>query len=473
MKRIIFILLPILAAACTDIVSEPPIHDDSFDHLSYTEKGIMVNILSEKLGGFRKGQPSTRAMDEVSLTPYIEDGDTLLYIAQYNDGWQLYSANTSTHMLLAESAEGKFNMNDPEMPPAMRSYIQGYVENVKYAIKNGIDTVDKSWGYLALTEEDMKQGNLMVSSEGQSKSVTYPEIPEGTWILLESEVISEDFQNSKKLIETEWNQNSPWNYYADEVLDTLKTYVKAPAGCVPVALAQYEYYTHNLNGIPATTADTAIPNDDGHTYRFSGNSSEVWNKMPTFNGIQSCKEVAILIGHIGKQLKADYKYNSTSVEDSKIIPYLKTIYNTVFSKADIDYSYIKSSIDKKYPIIAHASTSLATKSSQKSGAHMFLIDGYSENEKKIRYLYGLKRYPLPAGAIDPYESDQVDEYGNIVSYAYTNEIITTYTERNITMNWGYMPYENSGYFYTYANDWTAGGHVFSQDHWMLTRQDVK
>jgi len=46
-----------------------------------------------------------------SVTPYTDGVDTLLYIINYADGWELVSGDKRTPVLLGHSSEGKFSLN--------------------------------------------------------------------------------------------------------------------------------------------------------------------------------------------------------------------------------------------------------------------------------------------------------------------------------------------------------------------------
>ena len=446
------------------------------EELTGVQRDIMINILSSKFGGYRMGQPKTRAMNSISITPYVESGDTLLYVVQYAEGWEIYSASTSTNMVLFSSEHGHFDLDAPSFPPALKDIMSENTQGIKMAIQEDAAPVHPSWGAVSLVEKDFENGNATVNKNGQARAISYPDIPSGTWVLLESEVLSTDTYTSPKLVVTQWNQKSPWNRYS-KMVNSENGLIRGVAGCVPIAIAQYLYHTNKLNNIPATTISKAVATIDGKDFTFLGNNSSLWDQMATTDGyfVSGLDESAMFIGYIGRQLNATYGENTTSVEEKDIAPFLAEVYGTGFTLDTFGYSYIKLSIDKKYPVVALAATNKTSSGNQQDyGRHAFLIDCYRETESTTKYVYGLIRDPWPEGSDDPYESNDVDEEGNIITWAYTNEIIkTNIINTQISMNWGYSSFYNNIFYSPYYDDWNAGGHAFNLDHQIYRRDDVR
>lgn len=90
MKKILFVFaasaMMMLSACVSDSFDLPKkiVYDSvNTDELTGIQHSIMVNIMTSKFGGYSKDNPKTRNSPEVTLSPYVEDGDTLLLIAQY------------------------------------------------------------------------------------------------------------------------------------------------------------------------------------------------------------------------------------------------------------------------------------------------------------------------------------------------------------------------------------------------------
>lgn len=50
----------------------------------------------------------TRANDGCSIVPYVYEGDTVMYVVNYAEGWELLSNDTSVPMVLAHAQSGSY-----------------------------------------------------------------------------------------------------------------------------------------------------------------------------------------------------------------------------------------------------------------------------------------------------------------------------------------------------------------------------
>ncbi len=87
------------------------------------------------------------------------------------------------------------------------------------------------------------------------------------------------------------------------------------------------------------------------------------------------------------------------------------------------------------------------------------------------YIVGAAMRPIPPGTVDKWISDITDINGNIIEYAYTNEVISESTAiLDISMNWGWDGnYDNT--FYNPTKDWSAGGYDFNLNHRLFVRDN--
>ena len=451
--------------------------------LTGVEHDIAVNILASRFGGYRAGQEQTRAMGEFTLTPYVVDGDTLLYIAQYDKGWEIYSASHAANMVLFSSDEGRFDMEDPSLPEQLRFLI---TENAAAIgeIPEDTDYIDPSWGGIALTDEELSQGNITVLEDGGTRrKIKEGDLPPGHWILIEVEETGSETHTTPKLIKTKWGQSAPWNAYAKWVptytLDGT-VWKQCLAGCSPVAISQYMYFTHFKDGVPEKSVTSAIQTIESTTgnrsdYVFRGEDSKVWDKMAKYSSETGTTESALLIGMTGRKLKSDYGLEGTAtlmVDNG--LPFLKDTYGFQFTRKLITYGLIKESLcEKGYPLLASVFSNKKSDGTNLDAitGHTMIIDQYREITKTFRYVYAWERDPLPPGTVDRWVSDLKDANGNIIKYAYTNEITesTVYSSR-ISMNWGaYGLYDQT--FYSLSGDWNAGEYNYNLEHYVYTRGD--
>lgn len=460
----------LLNACVSDSHDAPEIKDEAVktEVLTGIQHDIMVNILSTKFGGYHKGRPNTRAAAEVSLTPYIEDGDTLLYIAQYADGWEIYSASEKSNMILFSSDHGRFDMNDPSMPAAFREMLTEEIRHISELKADTTKYVHPSWGPSALTDSDLAEGKIVYHGSKNTRSdsdIDYDNMPPGHWVLVETEIVEHIDYTSPKLIATKWGQDSPWNTYS-KLVNSNGTLIQTPSGCVAVALSQYMYYTHFKDGVPATSVTHAIITSDGLDYTFGGSSSTIWDYMAKKSTDSNTNAVALLLGNVGRNINNNYGIGSTGANPSNAKAYLSEVYGVTFTLESFDFEKVVNSIDKGYPMVSRSSSSFS------DSGHCFITDQYSMYHHTVRYLYGWEREPWNfEDGDDPWDNNGVNEDGSIV-WAYTNEIYDTSNIDKISMNWGWNGNYDSIFYYP-DNAWNAGGHTFDMIRQLYVRPDVK
>lgn len=485
MKRIVLFLsgIPLLLAGCQSEESENALLESQrrtdVAELVGVGHDIAVNILASRFGGYRSGQRQTRAMDGFTLTPYVVEGDTLLYVAQYDEGWEIYSASHAANMVLFSSDEGVFDMEDPSMPEQLRFLIKENAAAIG-EIPDDTDYIDPSWGGIALTADELSQGDLTVrEDDGGRRKIQEGDLPPGRWVLLEVEETGSETYISPKLIKTKWGQNAPWNAYAKWVIDTEDNVLKqCLAGCTPVAFSQYMYFTHFKDGIPATAPSKAYPlsyiHGNIYDYSFINFESGVWDKMlQRYYYGRSANEAALLIGNTGRELNSRYGLKRTQTEVlQSVLPYLNKTYGLQFSCEIFSIETLKESIDVKgYPLLADIFSNRKSDGTlSENTGHTLIIDQYKETTNTFRYLYALQRDPLPPGEKDKWLEDEVDMNGNIINYAYTNEVTKSYSYDNVSMNWGWDGLYDD-VFYSPVGGWDADGVSYNLTHYIYNRND--
>lgn len=440
------------------------------------EQDILVDIMTSRYGGYKKNKVLTRASKDFKIAPYINNGDTLMYVVQYSDGWELYSANKAAPMRLYSSPEGKFNLTDTNLPPALKALFNSTINNLDALKKAGTIAVNQSWDIVCPSDEELKAGKITIDEELLSKINKRPvsrssgepndnlEEEEGHWVLLETEVVDQSSYISPKLIKTKWGQGYGWNTYCPFLWnDSTGSYNNAKVGCVAVAAGQYMYYTHYKDGIPVSTVDTATPTANGLDFTFNGNSSTIWDGMATFRFDKGLDNTALFLGYVGRQVKMGYGLTGSSSTSSKLISYLKDVYGVEFYSGAKDFNTIGRYIKKSNPIFADARAG-------KDG-HCFIIDQYGSTSKTIKYTYGWE------GPYDRYgngvyeDTNDRDEDGNIIGWAVQNEITKTTSTHKISMNWGDGGnYDNI--FYDNLYSWTVGENIFNKDITIFLRKDI-
>lgn len=477
MKRKFIPFLGVLAylASCQSAYDDPaqelPLTFTPIEELTGIQHDIVVNILTNHFGGYTKGKTPTRTSGQFSLTPYIIEGDTVMYIAQYQDGWELYSASHATNMVLFSSETGIFDINAPDMPPQLQFLIQENAAAIKDVITASPTYINASWGSLAVSEEQLEAATVKAHADSEQAIPVPPgSVPPGHWVLIASEKMEVNVNASPRLIKTKWGQAAPWNAYAKWVVDKNDGALKqARAGCAPVAVAQYEYFTHYKDGVPKSSPAKATITSDGLDYTFLLAASNLWDKMAKTRSSFSLgyDEAALLIGGIGRALNTVYGLEGSSTKTYVLHDYINKIYDKVFDAPDFTYDEAKYWIDKGYPVFAYAYAQYKTDGTVADGAHLFLIDGYKEYTSAEKYTYGLVRDPLPPGTVNPWIDDLRDSNGNIIRYAYTKDVIVEREDlKSLQMNWGWDGLSDDVAYFP-EDDWVAKEYIFKRYSYYL------
>lgn len=440
---------------------------------------ILANVTTTKFGGYTKTTPATRYADDFSISPYVESGDTLMYIVQFSDGWEVYSATKAAPMLLFSCPTGVFDMTYDEMPIPVKDIFNSTADNLRIVIKSKVDTINPTWNVVRCTPEELKSGKIIIDYELLAKIKESPrniietrsgdpddEQEEGHWVLLKTEVLSESTYTSPKLIQTKWGQESPWNLYAQKKYNSETfSYKNALVGCVAVAVGQYQYYTHYKDGVPLNTVSSVVATSNGLDYTFSGTSSTVWDKMAKNDKDDGTHYSAMLLGYVGRQMSAVYGLSVTNILPKNMEKYLENTSGVDFYSEKPTFDVIRRYIDKSYPLIASGKD-------PKNGSHCFLIDQYTQSGRTVKYTYGWEGPNAPGMGADDDTNDR-DEDGNIVGWAVQSEVIrsSSYYE-GVSMNWGYYgDYDNIFYYNMYS--WTAGNLTFDTNLSLSLRNDLK
>lgn len=308
-------------------------------------------IASRFMTGKTHRAPSTAAMQtQVVLNAVDNVGQPLLYAVTMGSeqGFVLVSGDDRFRSVLGYSDSGSFDA--AAMPENMKSWLQGYVEEMKH-----LDAI----GYQpSLSSTHRAAGDL--------KTAIAP------------------------LIQTWWDQDAPYNLQINN--STYFAYTPVVTGCVATAMAQVMYYTAMKAGLSSSSTLVDIPSYKtkyGFTIPLVSAGTVIdWSKMKntyakTETG-ESADAVATLMRCCGVSVKMNYAnpYNGGSGASSENIPYaLKTYFGfdettrfanrASYSLADwteLIYDELKAG----RPVIYGGQSS--------GGGHEFVVDGYDGDE---------------------------------------------------------------------------------------------
>lgn len=355
-----------------------------------------------------------------------EEDVTLCYLINYNDGWELVSADKRTPAVLAESDTGSLELED--ILPPVHSWLDSFLRQIQY-----MRNVQELEGLLDQNEMERVADNLQfwsfVTCDRDFVEEYCPPTkgqfdPDGYWELVSIETDTVEYQVVNHLITTHWHQDAPYNSYCP--FKSNSSIWRAPAGCSAVAAAQMAYYLHNKEGWISTAPLTAfcdaqvpspgsyyMPTDnDPHMY-VNDLSSNAWALMAT-----DASYCAKLMAQIGIIMKSKYYDDYSQFSPSNLFAWYFNPRNVWCESVTLNdsngFTTLYDNILNGFPVIASANS--------QTSSHSFIIDGYKNERIRLTATYTwIPTNPENAN----YYEDQIQ--------------INYLAPRNhkITMNWGW------------------------------------
>ncbi|MCQ2239878.1 MAG: C10 family peptidase [Bacteroidaceae bacterium] len=355
----------------------------------------------------------TRSMQEVSsmLEPYVMDGDTVAWIANYDEGWELLSNDRRSPLVLARSESGRFSLDSEN--EAAADFIREML-NQQYMLHNrefeDNDTIHGDWSVYYLPAESISPEEIIHNQKATRLSQDPDDGEEhyGYWLLLSQTDLGTNITTHPHAITTHWDQH-------------MNTYIpnQCVAGCVGVAGAQYLYYLYTQNHRPATIVNTASLNLDGAHYSFFGNSATVWNN------ISNSHYRDLLIGYVAESVGTEFGLSSSSSSTAtRLVPFINS-----FGYSLSSYSYTANNITSG---IYSKGALLFSMHETSGGGHSLIIDYLRKESHLSRCLYGwieTDRSGQPIYNLNPPYDESMFEYTVIQN--------RTSEQSFMRMNWGW------------------------------------
>ncbi|MDE5858180.1 MAG: C10 family peptidase [Muribaculaceae bacterium] len=375
-----------------------------------------------------------KSRSNTQLIPIIQTGDTVAFLANYSEGWELFSNNTSLPMVLMKSENGNFYPNvgilsEEEGAPFMSFYNSLIDGLVSYSEEDDINPV---W---ALYNEDGDRGG--------------DQVPQ--WVGYAATVERESYTPKGGRLKTQWNQTKNYNLFTPFRSDS--TNIHALVGCGAIASGQMVYHSNKHFGVPITTETKAIYNPEGNRYEFSELSSSIWSLMDSGEDESFCNDpvkmipTAVFLGNVANSIKTVFQtidIAGSLSQPRNIIPFLSEVLNVQFSNEKMNWTDVIYTLKKGYPVLTSSYNNIIM--SQKVMGHTYLIDKADLYRETLYDVYDIR-----TSDNNPYYDDMEDReeqggdpenvahsldyyrevYGDI-QYSYNSMI----TERWLMMNWG-------------------------------------
>lgn len=420
MKKILSLLALAIIASCSTLTP-------SSDNETLIKKFSSYDVTLPEVEKYAYAKYGNTKGDLIGIEALVRDSDTLGYVLNYGEGWEVLSGDKRCTPILAKG-DGHY-LFDSLIPP-QKIWFESELEKIG-AIKDG---------YGVQTKSGPSEGELFWQRINAPTSLTKAEgdpIEDNQyWELVEIIDWDYDVYTTGHLIQTKWGQEYPWNMYCPIDTETNDTCV---AGCWPVAGAQLLYFLHyNINkplSAPLTTS---------------------WDNMAinAYDHQRSKLQSAALISWVGENMNVNYGVEGTSGSMNKFSSFIDDIPSLLSNEAQItfkkhnydnmdnDISYYLS--NRRQPCIVRAHTNEILGIPAGDG-HAWLIDGYRVETYTHKYIYTWTSRT----------DNHLYEYGEI-----KEEYIET-DYRYIMMNWGYDGYgDNNLYSPSINADWTISSYNF-------------
>lgn len=272
-----------------------------------------------------------------------DDGQPNLYI--YNvegGGFVIVSASKNMKPVLAYSVRHSY---DGEIPETAWYFIENYSKNVDYCDANGV----------SMTGADIE------------------------WKLLENNELptAKNTKTVNPLIQTLWNQDYPYNYYAPECYNYW-TGNHCYAGCVACAMSQImKYWDHPVHG---HGSHSYVHGTYGEQYANFGATTYNWAIMPNSLGSQAndaAKAVALLMYHCGVSVNMNFGPDGSGAYSKDVETAMRQYFGYCAASYQERSKYteeewialLKSELDKSQPVYFSGT-------SDSGGGHAIVCDGY-------------------------------------------------------------------------------------------------
>ena len=186
----------------------------------------------------------------LSIEPRVREGDTLMFIANLEQGWKIFSADKHLPPIVAEIPAGSFEQKTIDNPGVI-FWMEDLMDlTIKLKQEKALSSANKY--------TDMWVGYSFTKRVGGSDAGVKGLSQDPTWtraIINEQMVLQQTTYGP--YLSTNWGQGSPWN----SSLPIYQVNQHFPTGCVAVAVSQLLYYYHYAINCPSGLYhDIAISN---------------------------------------------------------------------------------------------------------------------------------------------------------------------------------------------------------------------
>ena len=295
------------------------------------------------------------AFDEVSSQLGLQN--MYVFVTKGNDGFVIVAADDVSTPILGYSTNNGI-ATDQMMPDNIKGWLKHYSDEIRVAVNTNMEP-DAS----TLAEWQKLSSRTSAKRSSGAKAL-------------------------EPLIETHWDQTSPYNQKCPYDAGP-----RAVTGCVATALAQVmKYWEWPIKGAGSKSyycsrlqTPTTISASFDTTYAWNRMLPGGGNTANSWAGAQK-NAVALLMFHCGVSVAMEYSYQSSGAQQSNVPTALKTYFYYASTTTYKNKSYsgmnenawknmLKTELDARRPIIYGGADANGEQ------GHSFVCDGYDANDK--------------------------------------------------------------------------------------------
>lgn len=416
-------------------------------------------VTAEDLNNYAKYRRSTSKRSDFSVKEVksygFDSAQTLFYILNYDQGWEVVAADKRVQPSLAHGDSGEFTMDCDNEP--MKFWMNMLADGVLQTRLGNFDKDDEVatastastdsersgetsqgdyvdfWNTIS-PQADATRGDILIPTPGPLE----PLDPIYTYVV--DEEIETNTYIIDPLLVTQWDQDFPWNGYCPPI--SSGSSVRAPAGCVAIAGAQALYYYHHyfdMNNTAPSSATTSGYLNNHWQITFGNESTIVWDNMAITSSESTYRKQlsGILIAHVGKLIEMHYDANSSSAYTVELPEKVFAPYGLSCELDDYDSSIIVQNIKNNLPVVIRG------QAAEVSGeGHAWVIDGYENINNIVTRYYVSYTTPQTEPFIDSLDKED----------AHYSRTTTEHVSSKVNMNWGWNN-SDDGYFSLIPEEW--------------------
>lgn len=344
----------------------------------------------------------------------LNDEATLAYLLNYNEGWEIISADKRAPMLLASGEEGSFSEYDvPENVMAWIECLESDVlglrvckERPEWADEEAWENMLSSVDFWLAINADEEYISGAIEGTRNPKPVT------GYWELVSSTLVDSIVNMPSRLIPdtchySDFDQRSPYNQYCPLISSNSSEH--ALTGCVAVAGSMMLCYLHDKIGLPSVSVIDAYYTGTLPTLFYSpsfdyhiSNTFDAWTVM----GTDTCY-AASLQTFVGHQVDMEYGATSSGASPSDLVENVFNFFDISCTYGSFSTSGVNGSLQIGMPVIvsAYGHREYVLGLPVYSHGHVFIVDSYCS----VRYTYrNVYRWVYVTGGPFPIIDDRIE-----------------------------------------------------------------